>query len=491
MRTLFSLCFIVFILFFGTTCENAVEKNSLFQSIGMAQTGLAEYENLLPIPPLLKGKNIGKNEVSFDLTVQRGITEFFKGAKVTTYGYNGALLGPTLRAKRGQVVNIQVKNTLREYTTVHWHGMLVFGEMDGGPHQVIPPDGQWNVRFKVNQPAATVWYHPHGLGTTAIQVYKGLAGIFILDDDVSETLNIPKAYGINDIPLVVQDKRFSSDGLPLYLTHMRDIMEGMKGETMLVNGVVNPVLRVSASKYRFRILNGSNARVYLFRLSNGKSFYQIATDASFLEKPVELQSLLLSPGERAEIIVDFSAYNEGEVFYMISEGYDILKFIVGKKNKDTTELPSSLAKIEWLSTDKASQRRHFELEGMGHHVAINRKQMNIGIIDEFARLNAVETWTIRSSTRGMGMMGGGMMRGMRGSSGIFHNFHAHGIHFQIIDRDGRPVAENEKGWKDTVFLLENETARVITRFLYKGLFMYHCHILEHEDNGMMGQFKVE
>ena len=491
MRKLLLLCFIVFMVFFSSTCENTVETNSLFKSIGVAGTGLAEYENPLPIPPILANKSAKKDEVLFNLNVQRGVTEFFKGAKVTTYGYNGALLGPTLRAKRGQVVNIQVKNALREYTTVHWHGMLVPGEMDGGPHQVIPPDGQWDVRFKVNQPAATVWYHPHGLGTTAIQVYKGLAGIFILDDDVSEALHIPKDYGINDIPLVVQDRRFSSDGVPLYLTHMRDIMEGMKGETILVNGVVNPVLRVTASKYRFRMLNGSNARVYLFRLSNGTSFYQIATDAGFLERPVELQRLLLSPGERAEIIVDFSAYNEGEVLYMISEGYDILKFIVGKKVKDTTEIPAMLATIERLTTDKASQRRHFELEGMGHGVAINRKQMNIGRIDEFMRLNNVELWTIRSSTRGMGMMGGGMMRGMGSSSGIFHNFHAHGIHFQIIDRDGIPVAENERGWKDTVFLNENETARVITRFLYKGLFMYHCHILEHEDNGMMGQFKVE
>ncbi|MCJ7772836.1 MAG: multicopper oxidase domain-containing protein, partial [Desulfobacterales bacterium] len=183
MRKLLLSCFIVFMVFFSTTCENNVETNSLFKSIGVAGTGLAEYENPLPIPSILKSKSVKKDEVVFDLNVQRGITEFFKGAKVATYGYNGALLGPTLRAKRGQVVNIQVKNALREYTTVHWHGMLVPGEMDGGPHQVIPPDGQWNVSFKVNQPAATVWYHPHGLGTTAIQVYKGLAGIFILDDD--------------------------------------------------------------------------------------------------------------------------------------------------------------------------------------------------------------------------------------------------------------------------------------------------------------------
>ena len=113
--------------------------------------------------------------------------------------------------------------------------------------------------------------------------------------------------------------------------------------------------------------------------------------------------------------------------------------------------------------------------------------MNIGRIDEYARLNAVEMWTVKSSTRGMM----GMMRGMHGASGIFHNFHAHGIHFQILERNGSPVPENERGWKDTVFLLENETVRLITRFQYRGIFMYHCHILEHEDTGMMGQFKVE
>jgi blue copper oxidase len=477
---------IVFTLF-GVSCANRSVDNYLLQNIAIAKTEFAEGENPLPIPPLLESKSSRPDEVSYNLIVQRGETEFFKGAGIITYGYNGSLLGPTIRAKRGQVVRIRVNNMLREYTTVHWHGMLVPGEMDGGPHQVIPPDGEWDVHFRVNQPAATAWYHPHGLGTTAIQVYRGLAGMFILDDTVSERLNIPKEYGINDIPLIVQDKRFSADGVLLYLTHMRDIMEGMKGNTILVNGAVNPVLRVTASRYRFRLLNGSNARVYLFRLSSGKPFYQIATDAGFIEKPVKLEGLLLSPGERAEIIVDFSAYREGETLYMRSENFNVLKFTVGKRVRDTTEVPGQLTRIEWIPGKKAVRSRHFELEGMGHHVSINGKQMNIGRIDEYAKLNAIETWTVRSSTRGMM----GMMRGMRGSSGIFHNFHAHGIHFQIIERNGSPVSENERGWKDTVFLFENETVKVLTRFQYRGIFMYHCHILEHEDTGMMGQFKVE
>ena len=155
-------------------------------------------ETTLPIPPLLENKSKKSGEVLYELSVQKGETEFIKGVKASTYGYNGPLLGPTIRAKKGQTVRIKVKNNLREYTTVHWHGMLVPGDMDGGPHQVIQPDEEWNVHFKVKQPAATVWYHPHGIGTTAFQVYMGLAGLFILDDDVSEKLNIPKDYGKND-----------------------------------------------------------------------------------------------------------------------------------------------------------------------------------------------------------------------------------------------------------------------------------------------------
>lgn len=459
-------------------------------SISILDTVDSAFKNKLPIPPLLEPVE-EKNISRYTLEVQQGTYEFIKGEKVYTYGYNGPLLGPTIKVKRGEKVSIEVRNSLREYTTVHWHGMLVPGDMDGGPHQVISPGKKWTASFTVNQPAATAWYHPHGLGTTARQVYMGLAGLFIVEDENSEKLNIPKEYGVNDIPLIVQDKRLTTEGVPLYLTGMRDIMTGMLGNTILVNGVITPHFTVTGNKYRLRILNGSNARVYNFSFNDNNFFYVIATDGGFLEKPVKRNNIILSPGERIEIIADFSKYSDGENVKLVSGNIDIMEFRVNGKEKETAIIPERLTTIERYDPSASKRSRLFQLEGMGHMVAINGKRMNINRIDEYMNYQDTETWTITSSTamHGRGMMGGGMMRMM--GPDVLHNFHAHGVHFLILSRNGIPPEDHEKGWKDTVLLNENEEVKVITRFLYRGIFMYHCHILEHEDNGMMGQFKVK
>lgn len=312
--------------------------------------------------------------------------------------------------------------------------------------------------------------------------YGGLAGLFILDDDVSEKLSIPKEYGKNDIPLIVQDRRFSSDGFLMYGNFMQDIMQGMTGNTVLVNGVVNPFLHVPAGIMRFRILNGSNARVYDFALSDGGSFYQIATDGGLLEQPVELKELRLSPGERAEILIDFSGYTKGQVVYLGGGNFNIIKFIVGVKAKENFKIPSQLTSLEAIPLSEVNNQRYFELTGMGHMVGINGKQMNLGRIDEIVPLGNTEIWDVASRVGMMGMMHG---------SNIIHNFHAHGVQFRILERNGYPPPPNERGWKDTFYLNDGERVKTIARFQYPGLFMYHCHILEHEDNGMMGQFKVQ
>jgi len=474
------------LIFFISCTGHSLDNNRSYQ-IPVSPKESIPFNTRLKIPDLLENKGKGKNNAVFELTVKKGTTEFFNKVPVITYGYNGSILGPTIRVRRGQTVTINVKNRLNEYTTVHWHGMLLPAEMDGGPHQPIAPGKNWKPVFKVNQPAATLWYHPHGLGTTAIQVYKGLAGMIILDDTNSDKLNLPKKYGIDDIPLIIQDKRFTSDGVPLYLTYMRDIMEGMKGDTVLVNGIINPYLDIKNTKYRFRLLNGSNARIYNFRLSSGKPFYIIATDCGLLEKPVKMKNLVMSPGERAEIIIDFSSYSKGDTLYLKSYDFRIIQFRINKMKNTGTSVPSALADISFLKKSDSIKNRIFQLEGVGHHVSINRKQMNINRIDEYMKINKTETWIVSSSTRGMM----GMMGRMHGGGNMFHNFHAHGVHFQIIGRNGRPPLPLEKGWKDTILLEENEEVKILTKFLYKGIFMYHCHILEHEDNGMMGQFRVD
>ncbi len=453
-------------------------------TILLCSTAIYASEQTLPIPPILNNYATDDKGIYLSLNVQQGVTEFIPGAANKTYGYNGSLLGPTIRVRRGEKVRIKVTNNLREHTTVHWHGLLVPGDQDGGPHQVIKPDSQWTAEFVVDQPAATAWYHPHGIGNTASQVYKGLAGLFIIDEDETDKLNLPSNYGVNDIPIIVQDRRFAKDGTMVYLTSMTDIMQGMTGNTILVNGVINPVLTVPAGLVRLRILNGSNSRFYNFSLSNKQKFHQIATDGGLLEKPAELNSLILSPGERAEIIADFSKFKTGESLKLIDGSKQILKIVFDGKSKASTELPKKLTVIDKNSVNNPKKERDFTLQGMGHMVSINGKRMNMNRIDEKISVGSKELWSIKSN---LGMMG--MMHRM--ASNVLHNFHAHGTQFLILERNGSTPPANERGWKDTFFVRDDETVTIAAKFPHKGIFMYHCHILEHEDNGMMGQFLVE
>lgn len=432
----------------------------------------------LPIPPLLENKSTDPNKAEFYLTAKMSKKEFIKGKETNTFGYNGDYLGPVIRVRRGQEVSIKVKNELNEETTVHWHGLEVDGENDGGPHSIINPKNTWNPKFTIDQPAATLWYHPHLLHKTGEQVYKGLAGLFYIDDHESDRLNIPSEYGINDIPLVLQDKKLDANGRFEYKLGMHDVMMGMQGGTLLVNGAINPYLRVSKGKVRFRILNGSNARFYELFLSNKESFYQIGSDGGLLEAPVEMTKLIISPGERAEIIVDFSNYKTGDTIELTDQGTELMKFIVNDEINKSYNIPKKLVSIERINSSEVINTREFVLQGMGRNWNINGKQMDMKRIDEYLKLNDTEIWEV--SNKATGMMGG-----------MPHPFHAHGVQFQVIDRNGERPPANESGWKDTILVYPDEKVRLIATFKYSGIFMYHCHILEHEDAGMMGQFKVE
>ena len=446
-------------------------------------TGPAGGKNALFIPPILEDTDPDPMSSSLTLVARESSREFLHGKTTRTYGYNGDYLGPTIRVKTGEHVSVTVVNDLTEETTVHWHGLLVDGEMDGGPYNVILAGSEWNPSFVIEQPAATLWYHAHPLHRTGGQVYRGLAGLFIIDDADSEGLNLPDDYGVNDIPLVVQDRRFSDDGTLVYKTSMDDVMQGMLGDTILVNGTADAFLEVATVKTRFRILNGANARTFEFELSDGRNFVQIASDGGLLEAPVPMKSLRLSPGERAEIIVDFSRYSDGDTVSLQSPGFNIIDFVVAREADDGTSIPEQLAVIPRIAESVAVRTRTFDLMGMGLMVNINGKQMDMTRIDELVKHGDTEIWVIRNATMGMGPM-----MGMGGDIG--HPFHFHGVQFQVLSRDGVRPPLNERGWKDTVLVNPNETVRVIARFDYEGIYMYHCHILEHEDAGMMGQFEV-
>ncbi len=456
----------------------------LFSGCGEALTKSSKPQplknNALPIPPLLEG--VEKNGViHYDLTINKAKHSFFNGTLTNTYALNNqSYLGPTLKLEVGKEVSINFTNNLDEATTMHGHGMHVPAIMDGGVHQIIQPKQKWSARYTVKQYASTNWYHPHIMGKTAEHVYMGLAGLIIVEDSNSKSLNIPKDYGVDDIPLVLQDRKFTNAQLD-YSPSRREIMQGYIGDTPLTNGAIEPFVEVENKEIRFRILNGSNASVYNLGFENGKSFKQIATDNAFLESPVTLTNLRLSPGERAEIIVDFSNdFGKSILFKDFNSNKKFLEVKVTKTATNITSTPNQLVTLTHLDPNNAQNTRRFTLDMSGRmgsmRLTINGKSMDKNRIDEHIPLNQVEIWEIENK----------MM--------INHNFHIHATHFEIIERNDKAPAPNERGYKDTVFLAGGDKVKLIVKMTdyqdAQNPYMYHCHFLEHEDNGMMGQFVV-
>lgn len=430
--------------------------------------------NKLIIPVLLEDNNADPNVSDFFLNVQEGNSQFLENKSTPTLGYNGNYLGPVVKVSDGELVNMHITNKLRDETSVHWHGLEAKGDEDGGPLQVIQSGSTWEPTFIINQPASTLWFHPHVIGTTATQVYYGLAGLFLIEDENSKSLNIPDEYGINDIPLIIQDRSFNDDGSFIYNNNM---MDGAAGDVIMVNGVITPYLDVKQVKMRFRIVNGANASNFNIEMNNNSDFYQIASDGGLLESPVISKSLFISPGERAEIIIDFSKYKKGEILKLLSDNQLVMTFRVGDEADDLTIIPDALAKIEKMDENLATGVKTIELDGMGHMVSLNGRKFDINRVDDNVTLGDVEIWEITANSTMMNNMG--------------HPFHIHGTQFQVLSRNGKEPEANEKGWKDTVYIKADETVKIIVKFKYKGMFMYHCHILEHEEAGMMGQLEVK
>jgi len=440
-----------------------------------------ETAGTLPIPELLRGTE--RDGVRhYDIDIVEAEHTFFEGIKTKTYAMNSTYLGPTLLLEAGTDVSINYSNKLPVETTMHGHGMHLPGNMDGSAHQPISVNGTWSARYTVNQNACTNWYHPHYLHQTAPHVYQGLAGILLIEDSESKRVDIPQRYGIDDIPLVLQDRFFTADRKALdYSPSAMQLHEGYVGDTFITNGAIEPTFHAEAKEIRLRLLNGSNSTMYNLAFQTGTPFKQIASDNAFLESPVEMRQITLSPGERAEIIVDLTEKMD-EQLILIDTMYNktFLTIDVSKTATVTTVLPPVLTTLDPIPTP--ANRRQFTLGmgGMGTFT-INGKTMDMNRIDERLSQGDVEEWEIINST------------------GTNHNFHIHGTHFRVISRNDNPalVAENEKGYKDVVYLPPNESVKFIVEIPNDGVtandanpYMFHCHFLEHEDNGMMGQFTV-
>jgi blue copper oxidase len=257
----------------------------------------------LPIPDLIEAEKIG-HAVTLKLTIGRHA--FLIGKPASTYGYSAPVLGPVIRVRRGDEVEITVENRLDCVTTTHWHGVLVAGKFDGGPHQVIKPGKTWRPVLKIDQPASTAWYHPHPHHDTARQVYMGLSGMLIIDDDLSLRLDLPRTYGVGDLPIILQDRSFESSGSLEYNPTQMEIVNGTRGDTVIANGAIAPVAKVPRGLVRLRLLNGANARNFDLRFSDHRTFHIIASDGGYLPEPVAVSQLTMSPGERFEVLVDFT-----------------------------------------------------------------------------------------------------------------------------------------------------------------------------------------
>ena len=414
------------------------------------------------------------------------------GNKLKTLSYgSGEILGPTLTINQGEELNIAFENQLTEATNIHWHGLEVPAAQDGYPTDLIQAGNSFSYNFRITNRPGTYWYHPHPEMATASQAYQGLAGFFIVTSPEERALNLPG--GIYDVPLVIQDKRLA-EGLN-YNPISDDRSIGFFGESILVNGTPNPMMEVETQTYRLRLLNGSNARIYNFTLSNGMKFKLIGSDGGLLDAPEEVSNILLSPGERAEVLIGFGNLPiDSEIFLesatfagSVSQGsqsFKIMKFKITKVVDDNFIVKPSLMQIQKISESLSVASRKFNIGHMmahGNHGGVNHpidgKTFNPGRRDEVVKSGSVEVWEFDNTT---------------GTE--VHPMHLHGLQFQVLKRTGGrgQIQPWEKGWKDTVLAFPGEKVSIIIRFPQnKGKFVFHCHNLEHSDAGMMLNFEIQ
>ncbi|MBK8498756.1 MAG: multicopper oxidase domain-containing protein [Flavobacteriales bacterium] len=447
----------------------------------------AQFNNPLAIPPAL-------DLDTFDLVVDEHVHQFYPGVNTNTYGASAEYLGPTLILHRGDSARIRIHNELAQVTSMHWHGMHVPGEMDGGPPREVLPGESWFARFMVKNPAATYWYHPHPHELTAEQANFGLAGFIIVQDEDEAALDLPRTYGVDDFPAVVQDRKFQPNG---------DFAFYPFGDSVLVNGTPNAYLQCPAQVVRLRLLNGSNARIYALGLDNGQVFNVIAGDGGLLPSPVSTDRLWLSNGERAEVLLDFTGM-EGDSLLLMSHGSELPQTVPGSGNilwessalngidfpvmrirvvaptaDPVTAIPANL--FTHVAPDEAEsvQTRTKNITGTGMvgmgMFMINGLMFDLNVVNDTVQLGSVEVWNVVNN------------------SNMAHPMHIHGVSFFILERNLQPPPAWEQGPKDVVLVDRWEVVKLIMRFTEPTdgwPFMYHCHNLLHEDNMMMLQYAV-
>ena len=467
------------------------KKNSMKMAKSISVNS-GNFDNPLRLLPVLSGGS------SINFIAKKITTTIIKGKTSYALGYTNDILAPIIKVNNGQTVSINFTNQLEEKTNIHWHGLIIPENMDGHPQNIVQQGASFNYQFTINQKAGTNWFHPHPHLTTGKQVNKGLAGMFIVNDGEEAALNLP--IGEFELPLIIQDKRIYSDGSINYSPEAEDVMSGYFGQYICVNGSWSAYHNIKTKIYRFRLLNGSNARAYNLSFSNGLNFNIIGIDGGLLGTTQIVNTILLSPGERADVLVDFSSLSVGTEVYLQSnsfsgsntqgsESFKIMKFKVTEQVTETFTIPTSLASFAAIPVSQAIKTRSFDIANIhsGGHSGMNMgssssihkiggKSFEMDRIDETVNAGTTEIWEFDNS---------------RGED--LHPMHLHGIHFQVLSRIGGRgvIVPHEMGWKDTVLCMPGEKVKVIMTFPNNiGKFAFHCHNLEHEDSGMMLNYKI-
>jgi FtsP/CotA-like multicopper oxidase with cupredoxin domain len=456
-----------------------------------------KFDNILRLPPIINGTS------PINLVAKRNTASIIKGKTSYVLGYGDSILAPIIKVNNGQNVSINFQNQLEEITNIHWHGLIIPENMDGHPRYLVQPNSTFNYQFSINQQAGTNWFHPHPHLKTGRQVFRGLAGMFIVNDSEEAALNLPS--GEFELPVIIQDKRIYADGSINYSPEEMDVMSGYFGQYICVNGSWSAYHNVKTKVYRLRILNGSNARVYNLSFSNGIPFNIIGSDSGLLGSTQIIGNVILSPGERIDVLVDFSSLSVGAEFYLQSntfnggdsqgsESFKIMKFNVTEQVPETFSIPSSLVAFVPISPSLSIKTRTFDISNI-HMAMPENGNMNMGMnmdmskmhniggksfdmerIDETVSANTTEIWEFDNA-----------------AGEDLHPMHLHGVQFQVISRTGGRgvILPHEMGWKDTVLCMPGEKVKIIMTFPNNlGTFAFHCHNLEHEDSGMMLNFKI-
>jgi spore coat protein A len=457
----------------------------------------------LPVPPVLSPSRTEGGVEHYEITQKKARVEILPGTKTEIWGYNGIFPGPTLATRSGKQVVVHHRNNLDVPVVVHLHGGKNPPDSDGYPTDMIMPPGGWTGEhhpgdmtagtrdyiYPLNQPAATLWYHDHRMDFTGPQVYRGLAGFHLVRDAAEDALPLPG--GERDIPLMICDRAFDEDGAFRYPSvdpalrdgHgvTEDYMEGVLGDVILVNGAPWPTLEVSNTRYRFRLLNASNARRFELALDpaprSGKAFTQIGSDAGLLGAPRAHDRIRMSQAERFDVVVDFSQYPVGTKITMLNRLADgntgkVMQFHVVRAAKDDTAVPAKLVDFEVLDRGAAVRTRKFDFNQRSDDGwDINGEVFDVDRILAAPKLGDVEIW--------------------RFDGDADHPIHLHLAHFQVLSRNQNDPGEFDGGWKDTVDMQSGKEIEVIARFDgYRGKYVFHCHNLEHEDMGMMANMQV-